>query len=60
MRVEFDLYCMETWSLWFDLKIVLLTPFFGLGRAQHVLSAPCGNIFRPSRQQSGDPPFRVG
>ncbi len=26
MRTEFDLYYIENWSLWFDLKIVLLTP----------------------------------
>ncbi|MCO5144633.1 MAG: undecaprenyl-phosphate glucose phosphotransferase [Aquamicrobium sp.] len=27
MRTEFDLYYIENWSLWFDLKILLLTPF---------------------------------
>jgi Undecaprenyl-phosphate glucose phosphotransferase len=26
MRTEFDLYYIENWSLWFDLKIMLLTP----------------------------------
>lgn len=26
MRTEFDLYYIENWSLWFDLKILLLTP----------------------------------
>jgi lipopolysaccharide/colanic/teichoic acid biosynthesis glycosyltransferase len=25
-RTEFDLYYIENWSLWFDLKILLLTP----------------------------------
>jgi len=26
MRTEFDLFYIENWSLWFDLKIMLLTP----------------------------------
>ncbi|MGH6761437.1 MAG: undecaprenyl-phosphate glucose phosphotransferase [Phyllobacterium sp.] len=26
IRTEFDLYYIENWSLWFDLKILLLTP----------------------------------
>ena len=26
MRTEFDLYYIENWSLWFDLKILLMTP----------------------------------
>lgn len=29
-RVELDLYYIEHWSLWFDLKIIALTPFKGL------------------------------
>ena len=28
-RVEFDLYYIENWSLWFDLKIIFLTIFKG-------------------------------
>lgn len=28
-RVEHDLYYIENWSLWFDIKILLLTPFYG-------------------------------
>ena len=27
MRTEYDLYYIENWSFWFDLKILLLTPF---------------------------------
>ena len=30
-RVEFDLYYIENWSLWFDLKILFLTPVRLLG-----------------------------
>ncbi|MBX3597219.1 MAG: undecaprenyl-phosphate glucose phosphotransferase [Rhizobiaceae bacterium] len=26
-RTEYDLYYIENWSIWFDLKILLLTPF---------------------------------
>ncbi|BEQ16509.1 undecaprenyl-phosphate glucose phosphotransferase [Desulfoferula mesophila] len=29
-RIEHDLYYIENWSLWFDIKIILLTPFRGL------------------------------
>ena len=28
-RIEFDLYYIENWSLWFDLKIIFLTMFKG-------------------------------
>lgn len=30
-RVEFDLFYIEHWSLWFDLRIILLTVFRGFG-----------------------------
>ncbi|MEN6542691.1 undecaprenyl-phosphate glucose phosphotransferase [Parvibaculum sp.] len=29
-RVELDLYYIENWSLWFDIRILALTPFLGL------------------------------
>lgn len=29
-RVEYDLYYIDHWSLWFDLRILLMTPFVGL------------------------------
>ncbi|MBI3453476.1 MAG: undecaprenyl-phosphate glucose phosphotransferase [Rhodospirillales bacterium] len=28
-RVQYDLYYIDNWSLWFDVKILLLTPFVG-------------------------------
>ena len=28
-RVEFDLFYIDHWSLWFDLRILLMTPFVG-------------------------------
>jgi lipopolysaccharide/colanic/teichoic acid biosynthesis glycosyltransferase len=28
-RVQFDLYYIDNWSLLFDIKILLLTPFLG-------------------------------
>jgi putative colanic acid biosynthesis UDP-glucose lipid carrier transferase len=28
-RVQYDLYYIDNWSLWFDLRILLLTPFVG-------------------------------
>ncbi|MAB15119.1 undecaprenyl-phosphate glucose phosphotransferase [Parvibaculum sp.] len=28
-RVEHDLHYIENWSLWFDIKILMLTPFYG-------------------------------
>jgi len=28
-RIEYDLYYIENWSLWFDLKIIFLTIFKG-------------------------------
>lgn len=28
-RVEHDIYYIENWSLWFDIKIIILTAFFG-------------------------------
>ncbi|MFC5577705.1 undecaprenyl-phosphate glucose phosphotransferase [Lysobacter niabensis] len=30
-RVEYDLYYMQNWSLWFDLRIIVMTVFKGIG-----------------------------
>jgi len=30
-RIEYDLYYIENWSIWFDIKIILLTLFKGFG-----------------------------
>ena len=29
-RIKYDLYYIENWSVWFDLKIIVLTIFKGL------------------------------
>lgn len=29
-RVEHDLYYIENWSVWFDIKIIAMTPFYGV------------------------------
>ncbi|MEQ8741110.1 MAG: sugar transferase, partial [Hoeflea sp.] len=32
-RVEHDLYYIENWTVWFDLKVLAMTPFYGfIGR----------------------------
>ena len=36
-RVDYDLYYIENWSLLFDLKILLLTPFRGIVNRQETL-----------------------
>ena len=28
-RIEYDLYYIENWSLWFDIKIILMTVYKG-------------------------------
>ncbi len=32
-RVKYDLDYIERWSLWLDIKIIIMTPFFGLFRS---------------------------
>ncbi len=34
-RIQFDLYYMKNWSLWFDLKILFLTLWRGWGRSRN-------------------------
>jgi exopolysaccharide biosynthesis polyprenyl glycosylphosphotransferase len=32
-RIQYDIYYIEHWSIWFDLKILLMTPFYGFRNA---------------------------
>ncbi len=32
LRVQHDLYYIDNWSFWFDLKILALTPFVAMNR----------------------------
>ncbi len=39
MRTEYDLYYIENWSLWLDLKILVLTPVAAAQYGKRLLSA---------------------
>jgi putative colanic acid biosynthesis UDP-glucose lipid carrier transferase len=34
-RVRYDLEYIDNWSIWLDLKIILMTPLFGLFRGAY-------------------------
>ena len=56
MRTEFDLYYIENWSLWFDLKILLLTPYPAAQHGKRLLSRTVGTTAARSGQRQADRP----
>lgn len=49
-RLEYDLYYLQSWSLWLDLKILLLTPLRALRRpvVAEALAPPARRVFEPA------------
>jgi exopolysaccharide biosynthesis polyprenyl glycosylphosphotransferase len=50
-RIRHDLWYIEHWSLWLDLKILLLTPLIGRKQAEPPTTSP-----RPEADPRSDPP----
>ena len=52
-RIEYDLFYIENWSLMFDIRILLMTPFKGIVNKQETLEGHSGG-HRPTNEPTDD------